>query len=281
MKWDTYLFSTLISLKWFYNVPLPPELIFICFYFSHISFKKKVLNRFISAKTLLYKLVIVLCVLSPILMIQTAATWLRPVAPPPGPAARSTVNWSRLNRPTNLQAGEENVQQRRRTEERTQRWQNNCGNVGKLQGGGEWLENKHELGHCALNYKRKLKSEMNWERWWWVKAGLRWSMRAAAVDEALVDPLNHWLTQTGKSIGPEGTRSLQARQSITRLHTAKTHSFNGVWSLALNASVHICIDVPAFKKKNKKNKPKKKTYFQECRKWRLETISLRHQGLKL
>lgn len=55
-------------------------------------------------------------------------------------------------------------------------------------------------------------------------------MRAAAVDEALVVPLNHWLTQTGKSIGPEGTRSLQARQSITwpELHTAKTHGFNGV-----------------------------------------------------
>lgn len=51
-----------------------------------------------------------------------------------------------------------------------------------------------------------------------------------AVDEALVDPLNHWLTQTGESIGPEGTRSLQARRSITwpELHTAKTHSFNGV-----------------------------------------------------
>lgn len=72
-------------------------------------------------------------------------------------------------------------------------------------------------------------------------------MQAAAVDEALVDPLNHWLTQTGKSIGPEGTRSLQARQSITwpELHTDKTHSFNGVWRLALNASLHICLDLLA------------------------------------
>lgn len=68
-------------------------------------------------------------------------------------------------------------------------------------------------------------------------------MQAAAVDEALVDPLNHWLTQTGKSIGPEGTRTLQARQSMTwpELHRAKTHSFNGAWRRALNASLHICL----------------------------------------
>lgn len=77
------------------------------------------------------------------------------------------------------------------------------------------------------------------------------------MDEALVEPLNHWLTQTGQSIGPEGTRSLQARQSITwpDLHTAETHGFNGVCE-TLNASLHICIDVP----------------FQECRKWRLQSI---------
>lgn len=59
------------------------------FIFHIFHLKKKVLNRFISAKILLYKLVIVLCVLSPILMIQTAATWLRPVAPPPHPGASS------------------------------------------------------------------------------------------------------------------------------------------------------------------------------------------------
>lgn len=49
------------------------------------------------------------------------------------------------------------------------------------------------------------------------------------MDEALVEPLNHWLTQTGKSIGPEGTRSLQARQSITwpEPHPAKTHGVCG------------------------------------------------------
>lgn len=34
IKWDTYLFSTSISLKWFHNVPLPPVLIFICFNLS-------------------------------------------------------------------------------------------------------------------------------------------------------------------------------------------------------------------------------------------------------
>lgn len=82
-------------------------------------------------------------------------------------------------------------------------------------------------------------------------------MRAAAVDEALVDPLDRRLTQTGQSIGPEGTRSLQARRSITwPERPGPNHSFNGAWRLALNASLHICIDVLAcfFKKSQKTSK---------------------------
>lgn len=111
----------------------------------------------------------------------------------------------------------------------------------------------------AQNYrKRKLKRWNELADMTMAGGGCCWSIRADALEEDVVDPLSHWLTQTHRSIGPEGTRSLQARQSITQpgLHTATTHCSNGLcgdpfWMpdcpFACRPRVCVCVNKTSFK----------------------------------